>query len=71
MVSSTDNFRKQLGPRSNLFDTNMLFLKGFLKKLILKKNRQTTKKKYEKFPKMQRVNNLEKDPPEIDKTYKI
>ena len=46
LVLSADNFRKQFGPRqkvgpyrsvSKLFDTLMVFLKDFSKKLILKK----------------------------------
>ena len=41
-------------PESNLFDTQMVFLKEFFKKLILEKNHQTTKK-HEKFPRGQRV----------------
>ena len=51
---SADNLCKQFGPRSGskLFDTLMVFLKEFLKKLILKKNQQTTKK-HKKSPSRQ------------------
>ena len=61
LVSSADNFCKQFGPRpgltkcrawsgSNLFDTQMVFLKQFWKKRwFWEKNQQTTKK-HEKYP---------------------
>ena len=55
LVSSADNLYKQFGPRSGptkcracsgskLFDTLVVFLEFFSKKIILKKNQQTTKK---------------------------
>ena len=43
----SDNLCEQFDPdqdRSKLFDTLMVFLKDFLKKLILKKNKQMTKR---------------------------
>ena len=66
-MSSADNFCKQFGPRSgptkrralsgsNLFDTQMVFLKEFFKKVDFEKNQQTTKK-HEKFPRGQKFNN--------------
>ena len=48
----SDNLCEQFDPdqdRSKLFDTLMVFLKDFLKKLILKKNKQMTKR-HEKLP---------------------
>ena len=65
IVSSAYNLCKQFGPRSgltnvepdldpNCFDTLMVFLKEFLKKVDFEKNRHTTKK-YAKIPSRQRV----------------
>ena len=65
LVSSADNFCKQIGPSSgptksrawsgsNLFDTQMVFLKEFFEKVDFEKNQQTTKK-HEKLPMMGRV----------------
>ena len=56
---------KQIGPRSgptkrragsgsNMFDTQMVFLKDFFEKVDFEKNQQTTKK-HKKFPRGQRV----------------
>ena len=64
-LSSANNLCKQIGPRSgptkcrawsgsNLFDTQMVFLKEFLEKVNFEKNQQTTKK-HEQFPRGQRV----------------
>ena len=55
-MSSADKICKQFGPRSGseLFDPERIFLK----KLILKKNQQTTKKRA-KLPSRQRVKLLE------------
>ena len=61
LVLYADNFCKQFGPRSgptkrrassgsNQFDTQMKFQKEILKKLILKKNQQTSKKSMKNFP---------------------
>ena len=46
LLSSADNFCKQFGPRSGskLFDTPMVFLKEFFKKVDFEKKHQTTKK---------------------------
>ena len=66
-MSSADNLGKHFGPRSGptkcqalsgskLFDTLMVFLKEFFKKVDFeKKNQQTTKKKHENLPRRQRV----------------
>ena len=68
LVTSADNFCKQFGPRSgllerqtwsgsNLFDTQMVFLKEFLEKVDFEKNQQTTKK-HDIFLRGQRVKTL-------------
>ena len=68
LVSSADNFCKQIGPRSGplkrwywseskLFDTQMVFLKEFFEKLILKKISRR-QKGMNNFPGGQRVKNF-------------
>ena len=57
-MPSADNFCKQFGPRSGLtklFDTLMVFLKEFFKKVDFEINQQTTIK-HEKLRKMPKVN---------------
>ena len=65
LVSSADKFCKQFGPRSGLtksqalsgsklFDTLMVLLKEFFKKVDFEKNQQTTKIP-QKIPRRQRV----------------
>ena len=61
-MSSADNLCKQIGPGkhqawlgSNLFDTQMVFIKDFFEKIHFDKNQQTTKR-HEKFPRGQIVN---------------
>ena len=49
LVLSADNFCKQFGSRSKLFDTLVVFMKEFFEKVDFEKNKQTTKKK-KKFP---------------------
>ena len=60
LVSSVDNLYKQFGPRSgpticpawsrsNLFDTQMVFLKEFLEKVDFEKNQQTTIKSMKNY----------------------
>ena len=66
LMSSADIFCKQFRTRSGptkrqaqsgskLFDTLMVFLKEFFEKVDFEKKQQTTKKKREKFPSVQRV----------------
>ena len=46
LVSSADNFCKQFGSRSgsDLFDTQLVFLKEYFEEVYFEKNQQTTKK---------------------------
>ena len=57
LLSSANNLCKQFGPRSGsiLFDTLMVFMKEFFKKVDFEKNHKKTKK-HEKLPSKQRVN---------------
>ena len=65
-MSSADNLGKQFGPRSGptkcqalsgskLFDTLMVFLKEFFKKVDFEKKSADNKKKHENLPRRQRV----------------
>ena len=68
-VSAADNLCKQFGPRSGLtncqagsrsklFDTLMVFLKEFFKKVDFFKKKKKTTKKHAKLPCRQSVNSL-------------